>query len=763
VKLVYSWLRELVPVPGDPDHVAATLGLRGFEVASIEHGRQPVIDFEITANRPDCLSVIGLAREAAAAYGLPLQLPDRTMPPAGQPQPIEVTIEDPELCPRYCAQVFEVRSSGSAPAWMQERLEAAGVRSISAVVDVTNYVMLEMGQPTHAFDLAKLQGRALRIRRAKPGETLRTLDGIERALDPEMLVIADAERAQAIGGVMGGASSELGNGTRLLVLESAYFKPGSVRRTSKRLGLKTEASSRFERGADVNAAPAAIARAAVLLQQIGAAQPLGPMIDRYPSPQPPLALTLRASRIERVLGLAVPDGDVPKILEPLGFGVTIAEPGAPIEGPRSRSEDRRLPVSGPRSSDIDPRAEWRVAVPTFRVDVTREIDLIEEIARHDGYVGLPATFPELTDPQPPPDARTMRDRLVRQVLTACGMSEAMTFAFIEAGAAAPFADAATIVAVANPLSEKYAVLRPSLLPGLIEAAVHNRRREHHDVRLFETGTRFARDGETRAVAGVWCGAGAPPHWSAPSRAADFYDVKGVVEALGRALGIDLDFEPASLAYMVEGRTADVYFRLKAEATDIRERASANSDRVASVPNSDRVASAPNSDRVASAPNSDRVASAPNSDRVASAFRRKIGVIGQIVPSILDARGFPATDELYAFELDVDAIANLQSTDDLRAESLPRFPSVVRDLSVLVDSTLPAAAVRGTIRSAAPPTLARVIEFDRYRGKGVPDGRVSLSLRLTFRSSERTLTDAEVDEAMTRIVDALVAAHGAVRR
>jgi phenylalanyl-tRNA synthetase beta chain len=727
VKLVYSWLRELVPVPGDPDHVAATLGLRGFEVASIEHGRQPVIDFEITANRPDCLSVIGLAREAAAAYGLPLQLPDRTMPPAGQPQPIEVTIEDPELCPRYCAQVFEVRSSGSAPAWMQERLEAGGVRSISAVVDVTNYVMLEMGQPTHAFDLAKLQGRALRIRRAKPGETLRTLDGIERALDPEMLVIADAERAQAIGGVMGGASSELGNGTRLLVLESAYFKPGSVRRTSKRLGLKTEASSRFERGADVNAAPAAIARAAVLLQQIGAAQPLGPMIDRYPSPQPPLALTLRASRIERVLGLAVPDGDVPKILEPLGFGVTTAEPGARIEGPRSRSEDRRLPVSGPRSSDIDPRAEWRVAVPTFRVDVTREIDLIEEIARHDGYVGLPSTFPELTDPQPPPDARTMRDRLVRQVLTACGMSEAMTFAFIEAGAAAPFADGATIVAVANPLSEKYAVLRPSLLPGLIEAAVHNRRREHHDVQLFETGTRFALDGETRAVAGVWCGAGAPPHWSAPSRAADFYDVKGVVEALGRALEIDLDFEPASIPYLVEGRTADVYFRLEAEATDMRERGSANSD------------------------------------RVASAFRRKIGVIGQIIPSILDARGFPSTDELYAFELDVDAIANLQSTDDLRAESLPRFPSVVRDLSVLVDSTLPAAAVRGTIRSAAPPTLARVIEFDRYRGKGVPDGRVSLSLRLTFRSSGRTLTDAEVDEAMTRIVDALVAAHGAVRR
>ena len=697
MKLVYAWLRELVKVPGDPDEVAVTLGLRGFEVASVEHGTQAVIDFEITANRPDCLSVIGLAREAAAAYGLPLQLPDRTMPPLGglgtalRPleglQPIDITIEDSELCPRYCAQVFEVRSTLSAPAWMQERLEAAGVRSISAIVDVTNYVMLEMGQPTHAFDLARLSGRALRVRRAKPGETLRTLDGIDRALEPDMLVIADAERPQAIGDVMGGASSEIGSGTRLMVLESAYFKPASVRRTSRRLGLKTEASSRFERGADVNAAPAAIARAAAILQQIGAAQPLGPMIDRYPAPQAPRTLTLRASRVARVLGMRVPDADVPNILEPLGF---VTEPVAL------------------GTSHVALGTSWEVTIPTFRVDVLREIDLIEEIARHDGYVGLPATFPELTMPQPPPDARTLRDRLLRQTLTACGLSEAMTFAFIEASAAAPFAGASAIVPVANPLSEKYAVLRPSLLPGLVDGAAHNRRREHHDVRLFETGTRFSASGETRAVAGIWCGAGAPPHWSGASRPADFSDVKGVVEALGRALGVALDFEPSSVPYLVEGRAADVFFRLKAEATDTPQRDSASTD-----------------------------------TPVASAFGRKIGVVGQIMPAILDARGFPSAEALYAFELDVDALAGLQSGDDLRAESLPRFPTVVRDLSVLVDSTLPAAAVRGTIRSAAPSTLAHAIEFDRYRGKGVPDGRVSLSLRLTFRSPERSRPGREL--------------------
>jgi phenylalanyl-tRNA synthetase beta chain len=690
VRLPCHWLSDLVKVPDAPDRLAAVLALRGFEVASVEHGRQPVIDFEITANRPDCLNVIGLAREASVAYGLPLELPDRTMPPAGPPQPIDVTIDASDLCPRYCAQLFEVRSSGNSPAWMQERLEAAGIRSISAIVDVSNYVMIEMGQPTHAFDYARLSGRTLRIRRAAAEERLRTLDGVERALDSGMLVIADAERAQAIAGVMGGAASEIGRETGVMVLESAYFAPASVRRTSKRLGLKTEASTRFERGGDVEAAPAAIARAAALLQQIGAARPLGPMIDRYPSPQASVSLTLRAARVERVLGVAIADHDVPKILQPLGFTVEVLD-----RNREGRDADRR-------AAQLESRSSWQVTVPTFRVDVLREVDLIEELARHDGYIALPATFPALTAPQPPPDPRTVRDRLLRQILTGCGLSEAMTFSFIEASAATPFEAASRIVAVANPLSEKYAVLRPTLLAGLIDAAAYNRRREHHDVRLFEMGTRFTTAGENRAVAGVWCGGGSSSHWSTAPRPADVYDVKGLVEAVGRALGFEPDFEAAPSPYLVAGRSADIFFR-----------------------------------------------------------RQKIGVLGQVTPAILEARGLAPTDPLFAFELDL--ALNADQSQELRVESLPRFPSIIRDLSVLVDSTLPAAAVRGTIRSSGPDTLAHVIEFDRYRGKGVPEDRVSLSLRLTFRSPERTLTDAEVDAAMERIVDALAAAHGAVRR
>jgi phenylalanyl-tRNA synthetase beta chain len=696
---VYPWLRELVAVPDGIDALAATLGLRGFEVASVEHSPHEVIDFEITANRPDCLSTIGLAREASAAYDLALQLPARATLDAAGTAPIEVAIDDPDLCGRYCAQAFEIRPAGT-PAWLRQRLEAAGVRSISAVVDVTNYVMLEMGQPTHAFDLDRLDGPMLRARRAGNGEAIRTLDGVARTLDRETLVIADATRPQAIAGVMGGGDSEIGSTTRRMVLESAYFTPASVRRTSRRLGLKTEASTRFERGADVEAAPAAIARIAVLLRELGAGEPIGPMIDVYPARKPPVVLTLRAERIARVLGIAVPDGQVPRILEPLGFGVTVR--GTEV----SRGE--------PPTSNLQPPHAWSVIVPTFRVDVLREIDLVEEIARHDGYAGLPATFPALKGPQLPPDARTIRDRTVRHVLTACGLSEAMTFAFVEADAAAPFAVDGSSIPIANPLSEKYAVLRPSLLPGLVDSAAYNRRRERKDVRLFETGTRFSALGEARCVAGVWCGAGAAPHWSGGARPVDFFDVKGAIEALCDALGVTPTFEPAAPSWYVEGRAAHILVR-------------------------------------------------PSGSDEASEPGTPVGSAGQIRPALLDARGFPPSEELYAFELDLEAIAARQPGRDLRAESLPRHPSVVRDMSILVDSILPAAGVRGTIRSAAPATLAQLIEFDRYRGKGVPEGRVSLSLRLTFRSPDRTLTDIEVDEAMARIVSALESKHGAERR
>ncbi len=690
MRLVYHWLRDLVEVRETPERLATDIGLRAFEVASVENGRQPVIDTEVTANRPDCLSHLGMAREVSVMYERPLRMPELAALNEGAASEVGVALDDALSCPRYCAQVFEV-TIGPSPSWLAERLEAAGVRPINNIVDVTNYVMLELGQPMHAFDLDRLAGRSLVIRRARPGEGLRTLDGIERSLETDMLVIADAERATAIGGVMGGADSEIGPSTRRIALESAYFLSSSVRRTSKRLGLKTEASIRFERGADMNAPPVGIARAATLLQKLGTGRPVGALIDRYPAPPAPRQIRLRASRIARLLGIEVPSSDAPRYLAGLGFGVGPADPRT--QGPKDPG------TQGAR----DP--EWLVTVPSFRGDVTREVDLIEEVGRHHGFDKLPDTFPPLTAPQEETDDRIGRDRRIRDLLIAAGLSESMTFAFIERAAALPFSTNGEPTAIANPLSEKFAVLRPSLLPGLIDSCSHNRRRGRKDVALFEAGSRFTSAGEGRAVACALTGTGTTPHWSAAARPADFFDIKGIVELLCRAFDVATpEFAATDAPFLVPGRSAAV-----------------------------------------------------------SSGGSRLGVLGQLDPRIAEAHDLPAGEEIHVAELDIDALFSTSSDAELRVRPLPRFPAIVRDLSLLVDDALPAAAVRGTIRAAAPAALESIMEFDRYGGKGVPQGRVSLSLRLTFRSPDRTLTDDEVEAAMNGIVGRLKEKLGAERR
>src|SRR5437773_1757167 len=603
MRLVLSWLKEFVDVSASAQEIAETIGLRGFEVASIEplDGGDAVIDFEITANRPDCLSVLGLAREVATAYDLPIA-PPSTDPgarvrlatlPAGASDRIAVSVHDDDLCPRYAAAVADVMAA-SSPAWMASRLLAADVRPISPIVDITNYVNLEIGQPMHAFDHAALAGAEIHVRRARKGETITTLDGVARTLDAEMLVIADRDRAQAIAGVMGGAASEVSVTTSTVVFESAYFKPASVRRTSKRLGLKTEASTRFERGADIGAQALAIQRAVALMEQIGAGRATGPIVDRYPKPRERKRVHLRRDRLSLVLGVAVPDAEIVRILSRLGLEVV-------------RSDDG-----------------WDTIAPTFRVDLLREADLIEEAGRHYGFDKLEATFPVMTQPAPAPDPRIPRDQLVRRLLTAAGLSEAVTFGFIEANAAELFIPAATertqspqsthpstssgralmvspsnhagfafdrVVGIANPLSGKFDTLRPSLLPGLVDAVAHNRRHGRRDVRLFEIGTRFAPSGETRGVALAWTGAGSGEHWSGSGREADFFDVKGVAEHLCEALGVAVGFEPRRDPFLVAGQAASIV------AADGPQRGA------------------------------------------------RLGLLGQLTPAVADARGLPRQDRV----------------------------------------------------------------------------------------------------------------------
>ena len=690
MRLVLSWLREFVDVAAPADEIAGTIGLRGFEVASVEQlpDGDAVIDFEITANRPDCLSVLGLAREVATAFNRPLTLPS---PEPGARVPlaslasgdgrIRVTIDDPELCPRYAALVADV-TLGASPEWMTRRLQAAGVRPISTIVDVSNYVNIEIGQPMHAFDAALLAGHEIRVRRAKPGETITTLDGVDRTLEPDMLVIADRDRAQAVAGVMGGAASEVSERTTTVVFESACFKAASVRRTSKRLGLKTEASTRFERGADIGAQVVAIQRAVALMEQITAGRLAGAVVDVYPQRREPARIHLRRERLARLLGVSVPDADVDRILRALGLEVSAAADG------------------------------WNVTAPTFRVDLLREADLIEEVGRHYGFDKLEATFPPLIEPAPPPDPRIGRDQLVRRVLTAAGISEAITFGFIEARAAEPFAVAGPAVSLANPLSKLFDTLRPSLLPGLVDAVAHNRRHGRRDVRLFEIGTRFAATGETRAVAIAWTGTATTDHWSGGAREVDFFDVKGAVERVAHAVGVAVRFVPARESYLVAGQAASIL-----------------------------------------------VADGAAQDAV-------LGVVGVVTPAVADARGLPRQDRICVAELNLDRLARARTTASDAAVPLPRHPFVVRDLSIVVANTLPAEIIRGTILTAArdvPAPLVASAFFDRYQGKGIPDGAVSVSVRLTFQAADRTLTDAEVNQSVETILAALVREHDARQR
>ena len=702
MRVLVSWLREFVPVDAGVQELADVLTMRGFEVSAIEPapagvkggGDDAVLDLEVTTNRPDCLNVLGVARELATVYDRPLGSLTLDPPLSGDdPSDVSVTIDDPTLCPRYVASVADV-TVGPSPGWLAARLEAGGVRPINNLVDITNYVMLEMGHPMHAFDLERLAQQTIRVRRAAPGERVRTLDGQDRPLQPEMLVIADAARPQAVAGVMGGADSEVSGATRRVALESAYFLPTSVRRTSKTLALSTDASYRFERGADIHGPILAMRRALALLTRTGAGSPRGPIVDEFPGPRPPVTLRLRHPRIGRVLGVTVEPEAVPRILSALGFGVEAAEPDG--DGPA-----------------------WTVEVPTFRVDVSREIDLIEEVARHYGYDKLPSTFPALVRPPAPRQAWQRRQQVMRQVLTAGGCSEAITYSFIEAGPAATFASHDTeryaeevVAPIANPLSEKYAVLRPSLLPGLVDSLVRNRRREHRDVRLFEIGKCFDRaHGESGRVALALVGTGDGEHWSLERRSVDLFDVTGIVERLCEALGVTPTMTAASSPVLVEGRSAVVTTR-DAEGREVT-----------------------------------------------------LGHVGQLRPDIAADRGLPQTDDdVYVAELDVGRLAQTATDrDDLIAEPVPRYPAIVRDLAIVIDRALPAAAVRGTIQAAAPDTLVGIHEFDRYEGKGVPDGCVSLAFRLTFRAPDRTLTDVEVQAFVDTVVATLEQRHGATLR
>ena len=652
-------------------------------------GRDVVYDLEITPNRPDWNSVIGIAREVAAVTGLELRLPQVSLRESEDSVggAVDVEIEAPDLCPRYTARVVRGVRVGPSPDWLREVLEKVGLRSINNVVDVTNYVMLETGQPLHAFDLRHVaagpSGRPrIVVRRAVEGESFVTLDGHPHSLSPDHLLIADAGKAIALAGIMGGLNSEISETTADVLIESATFAATQIRRTSKTLGLRTDASYRFERGADIGICEMASRRCAELIVQVAGGLPMRGVVDVLPVAMERKRLSLRPHRVREVLGVDVPSDQQSMFLSRLGL-----ESDAVVA--------------------TDPEGAVGFRIPTWRVDLKREADLIEEVARLFGVDRIPSTPPRGAVGSHPFDAVFDRMTEIRGTMCALGLLEAQGQTLIAEDAAKRVVS--DVVRLANPLSSDMNVLRPSLLPGLLDTLRHNLTRRNGDAQLFEIGRVFTvRDGTPREgwrVAMALTGARSPAFWSGGERDAkcDVFDLKGLVEELLDSLGIrgaGWTRNPEPSAMYVESATISLGGRLA------------------------------------------------------------LGQLGQLQPAV--ARRHELRDAVLLAELDLDLLL-ARSNRTKGFKSLPQFPASQRDVAMIVPESTTHEAVLAVVRKAQPPNLERVELFDVFRGRHVSEGAKSMAYAFTYRAGDRTLKDEEVNAAQEGLVGAFKASLKAIVR
>lgn len=634
-----------------------------------------LIEIDLTPDRGDCNGILGLAREVGALYAVPQTPPPMPAIPVASEARVPVEVSAAEACPRYACRVIRgLDPKAETPLWMKERLRRSDIRSLGPVVDVTNYVLLELGQPMHAFDLARLQG-GIRVRLAGAGESLTLLDGKVLELAPDTLVIADHQRPLALAGVMGGAESGVGSETTDILLESAYFAPLAIAGKARRYGLHTDSSYRFERGVDPTLQVRAIERATALLLEIAGGGP-GPVVDIVqgaPGDKP--AISLRRDRIRRVLGISIADDAVVGYLQRLGMAVE------PVDG------------------------GWRVVPPACRFDIAIEADLIEEIGRIHGFENIPSHSPRIPMTLSTRPERELDLDGVKQRLTSLGFQEVITYSFIEPGWAAAMAPDVEGIPLANPISADMSTMRPSLWPGLIGCARHNFARQQPRVRIFETGLQFQRRGgeivQEPMLAALVAGDCHGEQWGQVSRPVDFYDLKADLEAILRLGGDDAAFRFVATAHpaLHPGQSATIY----------------------------------------------------RGDEC-------VGHIGMLHPQL--AAQWDIGGNLYLFELRLSAIKEGRLP---AFEPLSKFPSIRRDIAVVVDRELPLAEVEQCIRGHGTEILRDILPFDVYTGDKVDSGRKSLALGLILQASSRTLTDQEVEEMIEGILRGLSEKLGAQLR
>ncbi len=649
-----------------------------------------VLELDLTPNRPDCLSVIGIAREIAAIQKTPLSYPDYTIEDKADAihKISSVKIEAPDHCPRYCARLVENVKVTTSPFWLQDRLLSIGLRPINNIVDITNFVMMETGQPLHGFDFDFLAENRIVVRTAAEGEKFVTLDEKERTLGAEMLMICDGAKAVGVGGVMGGLNSEIEATTTRVLIEGAYFNPVSIRRTSKKLSLGTDASHRFERGVDPEGPIRAVNRAAKLMVELGRGNLVEGIIDEYPKPQTAKSVELSVRRTHRLLGIEPDAKRIKNLLESIEFKV---------EKITSENSDERLTV----------------IPPTFRVDVSRPEDLMEEVARLSGYNNIPTTFPAM-----PAEGRTsdhyleLRSR-IKRLMCGFGFTEAITYSF----ASELSSDRLQLkdkdvrrafIHILNPLTDDQTVMRTSLIPGLIEAAVYNIARQVKNLKLFEIGKIFIKSDrqvlplEPEYLSALWTGTRDDASWHSREIPCDFYDMKGAAEGLIHALKIDKirfsQMPEGSCDYTRPGHTA----RILAEGA-------------------------------------------------------QVGLVGEIHPRV--RRNFDLKQTAFILELELDKIISLMPPA-AGFKPIPRFPAIYRDITIIVDRGIETQTVLEAVDKISEDLVERRHLFDVFEGDPIAAGKKSVSFRITYRSSAKTLEDDDVNDLHRAITDKLLKAFDA---
>ena len=671
MKLSYKWIKDYVDIDADPETLAERLTMTGSEVGGMEQINGDVaMELEITSNRPDCLNMLGLAREAAAIFRVKVKVPvtDGFLDASGENgNGVKCEIKEPALCPRYTARTIRDVKVGAMSGKISERLESLGMRKVNNVVDITNFCLLESGQPLHAFDLDKIKGATVEIRRARKGEKIVTLDGEERQLDPEMLVIADAETPIAIAGVMGGKRTEVTCETKNILLESAYFDPISVRRTSRSLGFSSDSSYRFERGVDKAAIKSSSRRATALILEAAGGKAEG-FYDSGEYGEDKKELELDIVKAGKLLGVELDLKETMELLERLGMDVF-------------RVSDEKL----------------KVTVPSFREDIYREIDLIEEVARIYGYHRIPDTVPVSA----PWTASKSEERKVlektKKLLCSMGLSEIMTYSMISEPAARNFQDLVKDeVKIMNPLSAEQEMLTPHLIDGMLKSVSWNLNRGNKDLMFFESGKAYKHGSKKEEfiempVLAIGTTGLITKNWTEGEKKTDIYRLKGVLENLAENLRFSFLFEP----HQIDGFKNAVKISIKG---------------------------------------------------------KEAGFIGEVTKEKLDVYGI--TQNVFVAQVELGEIYRNAALRGKYAP-IPRFPFSSRDISVLCDKNIAAAGIKDIIEQSGGDIAGKVDIVDMYEGKQIPPDKKSVTFRVMYGVPDRTLTDREIEETHSKIKETLI--------